>query len=342
MIIDGDGIFCDPRRDLILPVVELTMEDISSGRPTLDDQHFYLIGDYIYRFDPNATMKALEPGTIGRFGGVYYLNPHMETELESYNKQFIITKRQYEERLHSGDTMEEMMRTYAKNYKADTNIIRSGNIKIVPMGEIYMPDIEPDDDPLERIVKLMIRHMKPVLNEYRGQFAKKHGLDNIKSALNGATKNMSILKFLAWTDTFELDWDIVIDNISSGVPHPMEYPIVLNNREEYPWEDISYEDNEYFTVPLTEGEDPLKRGIKLALWQKKIDLKEYRAKSPSQHLLNNMKSALKSKQKMTLPYFLNWCEIIDLSYSFRLFNPSDGIWYKITGYDMTTNDKELT
>jgi hypothetical protein len=341
MILENDAIFCDPRRDLILPVTELTHDDFSSGRPKLDENHFYLIGDYIYRYVPDATMKNLEPGTIGKFGGVYYLNPHTETDIESYNKQFITTRHQYEERINGEDSFEDMMHKYAKNYKANKNIIRSGNIKIVPIGEIYMPDIEPDDDPLERIVKMMIRHMKPVLNEYRGQFAKKHGLDNIKSALNGATKNMSILKFLAWCDTFELDWDIIIDNIDSNVPHPMETQIVLCNREEYPWEDIPYEDIEYFTVPLTEDEDPLKRGIKLALWQKKIDLKEYRKKSPSQHLLNNMKSALKSKQKMTLPYFLNWCEIIDLSYSFRLLNQTDGIWYKITGYDITTNDKEL-
>jgi hypothetical protein len=165
-------------------------------------------------------------------------------------------------------------------------------------------------------------------------------LDNIKSALNGATKNMSIVKFLSWCETLELDWEIIIDNYTVDVPHPLSTKITLTNKEEMPWIEIPPETDNIFTVPLTEGEDPLKRGIKLVLGQKLINLKDYRKKSPTPHLLNNMKSALKSKQKMTVPYFLNWCEIIDLSYSIRVTNRKDGVWYKITGYDVTTNSKE--
>ena len=38
---------------------------------------------------------------------------------------------------------------------------------------------------------------------------------------------------------------------------------------------------------------------------------------------------------------MNWCEIIDLIYSIKVINPKDGIWYKLTGYDMSTNDPEI-
>lgn len=339
MLLIKDPIFCDPRSEDIFPVVEL------DERPkSLDENTFYLVGDYVYRFLGRKSIRDATPGSIIQFGDRFYVNPHNPEEIEMYDKKYIISEREYNKRMQSGesvDGLEDSLIEYIRNYRRENNIIQSGNIKIAPSGEVYMPEILPTDDPLERVIKLTLRHMKLVLNDYRGQFSKKHGLDNIKSALNGATKNMSILKFLSWCENFELDWEIVFDNLDVDVMNPLQYPVVLSNTEEYPWVDIPTETKNIFTVPLVIGEDPLKRGIKLALWQKQIDLRDYRKKSPTPYLINNMKSALKSKQKMTLPYCINWCEIIDMSYSFRVTNRTDGIWYKMTGYEMTTNNKEV-
>mgnify|MGYP003571241725 CR=1 FL=1 len=338
MIVINDPFFCDPYEDLCLPVIDLN--DTADRPLKLDRDHFYLIGDTLYKLVQHRSMSDVRPGTIIQIGDKYFVEPYVDEQEDLYNKRFIVSKAEYDKRIQMA-SIDDMMESYASNYGLNQNIIKSGNIKITPVGEVYMPELESTDDPLERIIKLTLRHMKPVLNEYRGSFDKKHGLDNIKSALNGATKNMSILKFLSWCESFNLDWEITIDNSSSGVPNPMQYMIVMNNHEEFPWEEIPEETKECFTVPLSVGEDPLKRGIKLALGQKLIDLKDYRKKSPTQHLINNMKSALKSKQKMTLPYFLNWCEIIDLKYSFKVLNTDDGVWYKISGFDVTTNDKEM-
>lgn len=216
MILMKDAIFCDPREDLVLPVVDLTYSD---GKAVLDTKHFYLIGDLIYRYSETAPVDDVPPGTIIRFGDRYYAQDHTEETADAYSERYIISKEEYENRISGAGSMEDMMQEYARNYRASNNIIRSGNIKIAPIGDIYMPELDENDDPLERIIKMMLRHMKPVMNEYRGQFDKKHGLDNIKSALNGATKNMSILKFLAWCDSFELDWDITIDNADNDVPN---------------------------------------------------------------------------------------------------------------------------
>ena len=337
MLMFNDPIFCDPLKNKVLPVIELLPDD----KRELSKDNFYLIGDTVYEYIGYSSISDINPGTISKIGERYYVEPHLPENEEIYDKKFITSKREYDDRMKSSSSLEEMVTKYYNNYKKNNNLLVSGNIKITPSGEVYIPELDPDDDPLERVIKLMLRHMKLVLNDYRDQFDKKHGLDNIKSALNGATKNMSIIKFLSWCDTFGLVCEITFDNISSNVPHPIPKPITLTNKEPYPWMDIPPETKDCFTVPLTDGEDPLKRGIKLVLGIKRIDLKEYKDKSPTPHLLNNMKSALKSKQKMTLPYAINWCEIIDLSYSFKVINPKDGIWYKMTGYDMTTNDKEI-
>ena len=335
MLLMTDPIFCDPIKDKTLPVIEL------GSRPTkLDKNHFYLIGDIIYEFVGYVEVGNMEPGTIGQIGERFYIEPHLEENEEIYNRKYIISKKYHDDRTIMSGSLEEMITNYCDNYRSNNNLIKSGNIKIVPTGEVFMPVLDQDDDPLERVIKLMLRHMKLVLNDYRHQFGKKHALDNIKSALNGQTKNMSILKFLTWCDIFDLKWEVMLVNSSYDVPKPLESPIIIYSDKPYPWEDIPPETKEIFTVPLRDGEDPLKRGIKLALGDKNICLKDYKHKCPSPHLLNNMKSALKSPQKMTVPYFINWCEIIDLTYSIKVIS-KDGIWYKLTGFDMSTNDKEI-
>lgn len=338
MILMNDPIFCDPLSDKVLPVIELVDENFGK----LDENHFYLIGDYIYSYERHGSINRLKPGTICTIGEKNYVEPHLAENKDLYTQNFIMSKREYDSRVNSSDNLLDMVKDYIDNYKKSNNLILSGNIKIVPSGEIYMPELDPEDDPLERVTKLMLRHMKLVLNDYRGKCGKKHVIDNIKSALNGATKNMSIVKFISWCNMLELEWEIVFDNSAPDVPLPLYKPIVLSSNVEYPWADIPKETKTCFTVPLDIGEDPLKRGIKLVLDQKRLDLKDYRHRSPTPHLLNNMKSALKSKQKMTLPYCMNWVEIIDLSISFKLLNPKDGIWYKMSGYDMTTNDTEIS
>lgn len=338
MLLFNDPIFCDPITDDVLPVIELlTVDDIN-----LDKNHVYLIGDTIYKYRGRCSLDNIIPGTIFTVEDRNYVEEHDEEHKELYNIQFVMSKREYDKRTNDSDNMADMLKQYTNNYRANNNILRSGNIKIVPSGEIYMPELSPDDDPLERITKLMLRHMKLVLNDFRGQFSKKHGLDNIKSALNGATKNMSIVKFISWCDTLGLEWEITFDNVSPNVDLPLSKPIIISSTKSYPWVEIPEETKNCFTVKLTEGEDPLKRGIKLVLNEKRLDLKDYKHKSPTLHLLNNMKAALKSKQKMTLPYCINWSEIIDIIISFKIINPKDGIWYKMTGYDMTTNDKEMS
>lgn len=340
MLLMKNALFCDPLKDKVLPVIELTLTDKESNFK-LDKSHFYLIGNTIYEYVGHSSVSSLIPGTIALIGERYYVNDHLEQNKELYNEKFITTKEAYEERMNSGNSMEELMKAYSENFNKKNNLISSGNIKIVPSGEVYIPELNPNDDPLERIIKLMLRHMKLVLNDYRGNFDKKHGLDNIKSALNGATKNMSIIKFLIWCQNFELDWEITFDNVSNDVPLPIPRPIILNNKSPYPFIDVPGETKDLFTVKCVEGEDPLKRGIKVVLGNKLPDLKDYKHKSPTPHLLNNMKSAIKSSQKMTLPYCINWCEILDLVYSFKVINPKDGIWYKITGFDVTSNDPEI-
>jgi hypothetical protein len=77
---------------------------------------------------------------------------------------------------------------------------------------------------------------------------------------------------------------------------------------------------EVFTTVIKPGDDFLKRVIKEALNRKKINLKVYKDKFKNEHSLNNMKSALNKKSKMSVSYFLDWCEILGLDWTIIVSN----------------------
>ena len=72
---------------------------------------------------------------------------------------------------------------------------------------------------------------------------------------------------------------------------------------------------ETFTATLKPGDDFLKEAIKEAINKKKINLKVYKDKFKNEHSLNNMKSALNKKSKMSVSYFMDWCEILGLDWT---------------------------
>lgn len=341
MLLFKDPIFCDPLTDKVSPVRELLTTNYEKE---LSSDYVYLIGDTLYDYVGSVqNIDDVDTGTLFKYGNTIYIKDHDTNTKELYNERFIVDRTTYEMRVVT-TSIEDALVDYAKNLQQQTNIMKAGNIKVVPSGNVYMPELLPDDDPLERIVKLMLRSIKIVLNDHRKdsdkKHYKKHYIDNIKSALDGATKNMSITKFLSWCKSFDWDWEFIFTNAGPNVPNPLPAPVIILSTQPLPWQDIPSETKNCFTVPLVDGEDPLKRGIKLVLFYKKIDIKDYKKKSPTPHLINNMKSALKSKQKMTMLYCLSWCEIIDLQYSFRIINRETGIWYRIVGYDVTTNGDE--
>jgi hypothetical protein len=90
---------------------------------------------------------------------------------------------------------------------------------------------------------------------------------------------------------------------------------VENNKEDFFNEDdidIINSNSEIFTTIIRDDDDFLKKAIKEAINQKEINLRVYKNKFKNEHSLNNMKSALNKKSKMTVNYFIDWCFILGL------------------------------
>lgn len=314
-----------------------TVHPLPNNYSGMIPMEYYSLGSHIYLYIGKVDATKSAPiGSIYQYRGNYWVREYETDEDKiTYGVSNIVDRNQYETLMSWNKDIEKTAQDYMNDYA--TNTMASNRNKLANTGDIFIPELKDTDDPMERVIKLMVLHMKLKLNERRGSFDKEYGLDNLRSALNGATKNMSILKFLMWCDLLNLDWEFSVINTDDNVLHPLNVPITISNK-------LSLEENipkvlpkGIFGVSLQEGEDPLKRLIKVAIWRKQFDLKEYKKKGSTSHLINNMRSGLKGKQKMSIPGMLNWCEILDLILIIKITNPSNGIWYKAIGYDIYSN-----
>lgn len=301
---------------------------------------YYVLGSHIYKFVGDvSSVKDTPCGSIYILGGIYCIKEYDNDEdkikygienIKDVTKYINITS------AWKKASLSDVASSYIQN---EDNIMDINRNKLINTGDVFIPELKETDDPMERIIKLMILNIKPKLNEKRTSFdsSKAYWLDNIRSALNGATKNMSVPKFLMWCELFNLDWEFSVINSMDGVMNPLSEPVTISNKKDL-WVDIPEEvPKGIFYANLVEGEDPLKRLIKVAIWNKQLNLRDYKQKGSTSHLINNMRSGLKGKQKMSIPCMLNWCEVLDLIFIIKITNPETGVWYKSVGYDVYTN-----
>ena len=284
----------------------------------------YPIGDHLYRYRgqlgvANRQHKS-EPGTILKIGDVYTVvtfDDATDAEKNIYHVKNTIIE------TDETDDLDVLLSQYKTNYLLKNNLVVDNKKKLMNTGEYYIPELKENDDALTRIMKLMIIHVGVILNNHRGKFDKEYSLDNMRSAINCATVNMTITKFLAWCDLLNLEWEFRLEDNGNDFKNPLLEPIVISSKEPL-WIECGDSEPNIFKVPLTEGEDPLKRIIKVCIIKKHMVLADYKDKGSTPHLLNNMRSALKRGSRMMFPYFVYWCEILGVNYILRLINPEDG------------------
>ena len=302
-----------------LPVMKLP-DDFSKLRYDT----MYPIGEYLYRYrgqlgSANKKYRA-EAGTILKIGDVYTVVSFEDaTDAE---KNIFHVKNTILETDESND-LDIILAEYTANYRMKNNLVVDNKKKLMNTGEYYIPELKENDDALTRIMKLMIIHVGVILNNHRGKFDKEYSLDNMRSAINGATVNMTITKFLAWCDLLNLEWEFILEDNGTDFRNPLLEPIIISSKEPL-WVECGKSEPNIFKVPLSEGEDPLKRLIKVCIIKKHMVLADYKEKGSTPHLLNNMRSALKRSSRMMFPYFVYWCEILGVNYTLRLINPEDG------------------
>lgn len=144
---------------------------------------------------------------------------------------------------------------------------------------------------------------------YRGECSEKE----VEEARTGIYRVNGKLKFVLnkrdkgkyhIDNIVEFNTDRMFDKISrddESFIDPKDVEIINNN-------------SEYFTPKINHNDDVWKYIIKRIIQEKKINLKNYKHLFPSQYTLNNMKGALEKDTKMSVNYFLDWCEVLGIDW----------------------------
>lgn len=67
-----------------------------------------------------------------------------------------------------------------------------------------------------------------------------------------------------------------------------------------------------FAPAIKDGDDHLKKLVKLVLADMQIDLKQLRSKFSKEYDLTNLKASVTKSAPMTMKFFLRWLEVLDL------------------------------
>lgn len=307
---------------------------------------FYRVNDTIYPYlgDAGEDKRIVHYYQDNYDGGIYLyqgvpkiIEWSREEDRQIHNIKHMEARAKKDTLLDTPDPVSDL-ENYVNAYQSGRNLSRNVKIQDTSTGSVYIPKFREEDNAVEQLLKKMIVAMKVVSSEYRKKMSEEYKYDNLVSSLDGATKHTSIAKIVEWFKLLELDWEFTVFNVRDDVSYPLASPITVSNKDDH-WVTIDPAPYapEIYLVPLTEGEDPYKRLIKLALFGKMIPKAEYRKKGATSHQINNLMSALRNKQKMASEYFEIWCELLGLEWNIRLTDPKSGIWYNAIGQDITTN-----
>lgn len=347
ILLGNDFVFRDPETGDGIPV-----KPIPDNLEGLSEDVVYLIGDHVYDYVgicPNAIeLKRSYPegGAFGRLeknpNKIIFYDYVNEECANLHSTRNIMTQHIFndiESRMDLTTDASVVISRYFQTFEEGNNL--SSQVKQKPNreGMPYIPSFRPEDDPLERLLKITVASMKIISSESRNKMAKDYEFDNLVSTFEGITKHTSIDKIVDWCKFLNLHWEFTVFGVED---HEWQLTDDITvSSSEIPWVDIEVVDQKtVFKVELIDGEDPLKRLTKLFLNKMNCPSSYYQNKGSTPHLVNNMKSALKSSQKMTMKYFINWCNLLGLGFGFQFTRP-DGIWYKSIGYSVTTNDSDL-
>lgn len=287
---------------------------------------YYPIGNTLYKYIGKVdNISDIGIGEIGIWSTRYYVNDYEDP----YIKMNFDVSRIMDSHIDTDDVYNNIIADYIDGYNKGKNIMLNMPEQMISNGELIVPVMNTNDDPLTRIIKMMIIHKKISRRNYKKSFDKGYSLDNLISAINGSTVNMTISKFITWCEILSIDYEFTLTDNGLLKDYVLDEPLIISNTSELTCE-YGETNRGIFKVPLIDGEDPLKRLIKVALIKKNAPLKSYKDNGSTPYLINNMRSALKSNAKMMIPYFINWCNLLGMDYEFKVVDPSDGTEFKST------------
>lgn len=172
---------------------------------------------YIYRGDISKKKRHKSGVFADKKGNVIFAMDEEEKDLFDFKNV-------------SDDTIHSILDQAKKiNPKLKKKIMKEIN----KSSDIYLPELDENDDFLKHLVKLIVREKKVDLKDHKDKFKRAHDASNLKASLEAKTSpdgkrgTLTINNLLKWMEVLEMDIEVVFrDSPNSEEPCFKEFTYI--------------------------------------------------------------------------------------------------------------------
>ena len=205
---------------------------------------------YIYRGDISKQKKFKNGVFTDKKGKVYFaLNP------EDSNK--------YAFENIKDDSIQSIIK---QAELVDPKLKRKIMKQITQSSDIYLPELDVNDDCFKHLVKLVLHDKKVDIKQFKDKFTKAHSITNLKAALetksspDGKKGSLTVNNMQRWLELLDMDIEITFkDSEESEYPCCKEFKYNSKDGYSVKWaegcEDLEFEEDVYNNEGEDEDED---------------------------------------------------------------------------------------
>ena len=188
---------------------------------------------YIYRGDISRQKKFKNGIFTDKKGNVYFsLDPE-----ESSKYSFDNIK---------DDSIQSIIK---QAEKIDPKLKRK-IMKQITSSDIYLPELDPNDDFMKHLIKLILHDKKIDIKQFKHKFTKSHGITNLKAALetkssaDGKKGSLTLSNMIKWMELLDMDIEVTFkDSEESELPSGKIFKYSSTNGYDVQWQE-GFEDME--------------------------------------------------------------------------------------------------
>ena len=189
---------------------------------------------YIYRGDISRQKKFKNGIFTDKKGNVYFsLDPE-----ESNKYSFDNIK---------DDSIQSIIK---QAEKIDPKLKRKIMKQITQSSDIYLPELDPNDDFMKHLIKLILHDKKIDIKQFKHKFTKSHGITNLKAALetkssaDGKKGSLTLSNMIKWMELLDMDIEVTFkDSEESELPSGKIFKYSSTNGYDVQWQE-GFEDME--------------------------------------------------------------------------------------------------
>ena len=164
---------------------------------------------YIYRGDISRQKKFKNGIFTDKKGKVYFALDPDESNKYSFDNI-------------KDDSIQSIIK---QAEKVDPKLKRKIMKQITQSSDIYLPELDPNDDFMKHLIKLILHDKKIDIKQFKHKFTKSHGITNLKAALetkssaDGKKGSLTLSNMIKWMELLDMDIEVIFkDSEESDLP----------------------------------------------------------------------------------------------------------------------------